>query len=150
MLLDDLDKDLLDYVWRADKKGYLHRNTSRTVNGVKTFVHCSMARIIATRMVGRTLTSKEIVDHINHCVQDNRRANLRMTTVRGNAQNLVKSRGKSKYIGVSFDKNGGTWRAQCGPSGRNRNLGSFQSQESAAQAYNFAAEKMGYLTTNNL
>jgi len=82
----------------------------------------------------------EYVDHINGDKLDNRACNLRACT---NAQNLYNSRqrlgGHSKYKGVSWNKGNQKWVAYITVNGRNKHLGCFKDQESAAMAYNRAS-----------
>lgn len=76
------------------------------------------------------------IDHINHNVQDNRKANLRFCT-RG--QNIRNNRpfAKSGYKGVypNFNK----WNARIHHNGKSVFLGTHSTPELAAKAYNKAA-----------
>lgn len=61
------------------------------------------------RKLSRYLTHQTdpnvFVDHINSIKSDNRRTNLRITDVRGNNQNLSKSKNcSSRHLGVSYSK----------------------------------------------
>lgn len=86
-----VDDDLFGYLNRW-KWHYNCGYAERKENGK----HIRMHRVI--------LKTKRIVDHINGNSLDNRRANLRPANTSTNAMNMRKSRGVSKYKGVSFDK----------------------------------------------
>lgn len=84
-----------------------------------------------------------VVDHINHNGLDNRRANLRVVTQQQNSWNSTRGlhRGKSRYKGVSWDKNNRKWAATIRVGGRCKRLGFFEDEISAARAYDAAAKK---------
>ena len=91
-----------------------------------------------------------VVDHINHDGLDNRRANLRVCTVKENAANqatLTISK-KSKYRGIA--PRDGKWVARIYKDKRYVHLGRFVDAESAARAYDVAArESFGAFATLN-
>lgn len=77
-----------------------------------------------------------VVDHINGNTLDNRRENLRVCT---NAQNLTNTRKKTsntKYKGVHRQKGRTNYMAVIGHGGKCIYLGTFETEELAAQAYN--------------
>lgn len=75
------------------------------------------------------------VDHINRNGLDNRRQNLRILTSAGNAQNVSKRRGptSSRFRGVSFARKRNNWMAYLRIDGKMLNLGSFATEEEAAE-----------------
>lgn len=75
-----------------------------------------------------------IIDHINGNGLDNRRRNLRCCTHRQNCQNRHSAR-TSIHPGVSFEKQTYMWKAQMQTNGVNKNLGRFELEEDAAEAY---------------
>jgi hypothetical protein len=91
----------------------------------------------------------DIVDHVNNEPLDNRRCNLRICSARENAQNVKSSnQKKGKYKGVYASAAAGRWCAAIAagekrPNGKRKrvHLGSFDSPELAAQAYDRAALK---------
>ena len=83
----------------------------------------------------------EIVDHIDGNGLNNRRDNLRICTVRQNAQNRRVLANTSKYKGVSWDARHKHWVAAIIVNGRRIKLGSFKSEAIAAHMYNRAATR---------
>jgi hypothetical protein len=82
-----------------------------------------------------------VIDHVNGCGLDNRRANLRLATVAQNAWNARKRNPRSGYKGVWFAKDKGLWRAVIVCHGQRKHLGYFKDKRQAAQAYDMAAKK---------
>ena len=79
------------------------------------------------------------VDHINHNRLDNRMSNLRSVSAKINNHNRKKKKGcSSEYIGVY--KTGSKWGACITINGKTKNLGSFEVEKEAAQAYNNEAK----------
>ncbi|OHB78622.1 MAG: hypothetical protein A2Z25_16745 [Planctomycetes bacterium RBG_16_55_9] len=82
-----------------------------------------------------------VIDHINGCGLDNRRANLRLATVAQNAWNARKRNPRSGYKGVWLAKDKGLWRAAIVHHGKREHLGYFNDKRDAARAYDQAAKK---------
>jgi hypothetical protein len=84
------------------------------------------------------------IDHINGVRDDNRICNLRQVTRQTNTQNLRTNKGAtSRFLGVSWEAYTGRWKAQIkGPDGKHRNLGRFDVEEDAYQAYLDAKRKL--------
>jgi dCMP deaminase len=81
-----------------------------------------------------------VVDHINNNTLDNRRCNLRIVTTKENSMNKKKQINcSSKYIGVH--KNKKKWIAQIVVNGENKHLGSFDREQDAALARDYATKK---------
>jgi len=87
------------------------------------------------------LPGVEVVDHHNGNGLDNRRANLRPSTVTENNRNRRRRRDNtSGYKGVWT--RGARWHARIKADGRERYLGSHPTPESAAHAYDAAARDL--------
>jgi hypothetical protein len=131
-LVDDEDFEYLNqWKWYASKQGknyYAERNYS---NG-------DISAIFMHRVIMDTPMELD-TDHIDHNGLNNQRSNLRICTHRENQCNCI-SHGRSKYLGVSFNY-GKYIVASIKIKGRTKRLGTFNTEESAARAYDIAAKK---------
>lgn len=111
--------------WQTHPKGYIHSREGK------------LHRIIVDAPDGL------LVDHINHDKADCRRENLRLVTDAQSVRNrkkLRRSRGPaSPFIGVH--KNGRKWIARIVMDGRRKSVGTYETQEEAARAYDAAAKQ---------
>lgn len=71
------------------------------------------------------------VDHINRDPFNNTRRNLRPCSKNENLKNKTSWLGKEKFIGISFDKSRGLWKAYIGIDGKRKLLGRFKTEDSA-------------------
>jgi len=130
---------LSEFIWSRGLHGggktYVYRYETAEHGSKKLYIH----RVILAA------GPNEMVDHINGDTLDNRRANLRITTSQGNAQNRAKVRTYKKklptsvYIGVSWVKARGVYRAYIRLNGKQIHLGYFVDPVEAAKAYDRAA-----------
>ena len=78
------------------------------------------------------------IDHINRDPSDNRWCNLRSASPRDNVMNRRSYRmrldNKSGYVGVSFMRSCGKWRAELSMNGTRQYLGIFATSSEAAEA----------------
>lgn len=82
------------------------------------------------------------LDHINGVRDDNRIANLRLATKSENCRNAqISIKNKSGFKGVHWNKASKKWRATCKAGARPTYLGSFDTAEAAAIAYQEFASK---------
>lgn len=136
-IVDDSDYDVLcKYKWHA----------------MDTIGRVVAARVITNEDYTRTLqllhrvimiAPPELeVDHINGNTLDNRRSNLRLCTHQENCMNASVAKHSSKFKGVSRNVTGKKWVAQIRYNNRLIYLGSFESEESAAKAYNVKASEL--------
>lgn len=89
------------------------------------------------------ITQDTNIDHINGNGLDNRRANLRKANAYQNSWNSKSHAGsKSKYKGVSWNKERQKWKAQITCKGTHYNLGHFDTEEAAAKVYDARAKKL--------
>jgi hypothetical protein len=83
------------------------------------------------------------VDHINGDGLDCRRENMRTATHSQNMHNAAVHRdARSGYKGVSFNPRNGRWVARMRIDGKHRHLGTFDSPEDAAHAYDAVARRV--------
>lgn len=73
-------------------------------------------------------------DHLSFDTLDNRRANLRIATPAANKRRVPGRGGSSQFVGVTYDKQRGKWRAQIQIDGKVLNLGRYATEVEAAAA----------------
>lgn len=123
------------YKWLQTRGGYV-----RTYGFDARKPRLSMHRVIMNAKDG------ELVDHINHFADDNRRCNLRLATGKQNMQNTLKTKTltTSQYKGVCFQPKTSAknpWVAKICVDGERMLLGWFPTEFEAALAYDIAALK---------
>ena len=142
-IIDPIDADLVSIAWiaRTTKSGvtYLHQNiwkeNKRTTEQIQ--------RLIMSRILGRSLTKSEYVDHEDRDGLNNRRENLRLCTFSQNLQNQKRhSNNTSGYKGVSFNKKLGKYAAYICANKKQKHLGYFTTPMEAHQAYCKAAKEL--------
>lgn len=121
--IDEEDLHLINHcLWHVGKDGYV---SGRSKAGISIRMH----QLICPDF--------KIVDHINRNKLDNRRVNLRepITFSHSSGNTAGWKRRSSPYKGVSFEKRTGNWVARI----QRTHLGTFNTAEQAAAAYNQAA-----------
>lgn len=146
--VDEVDAPLAGMGWYAKKAGtkeFPHYYACSRATIGRTRMDYFLHNVVWEAMMGTPLPSGFLVDHINGDKLDNRRENLRLATRADNEANKKKRRtqsgGKtsSKYKGVNKPKDRKKFRATLTFQHRQINLGSFESEREAAEAYNKAA-----------
>lgn len=137
-MVDDIDADLALEPWHAvvsEKTHYVIRNVRVDGEWATT---ARMHRIIMARVLGRTLSEDELVDHKDRDGLNNCRSNLRLADRSQNRANSPRNRNNTSGAkGVSPFKD--KWKVQITVQGKNLYLGLFSSKEEASRVYNAAA-----------
>lgn len=118
----------------GDIAGDLHKASGYTricIDGKRHYAH----RLAWLYMTG--VMPKNLIDHINGDRSDNRFCNLREATIQQNNQNqkISQKGNKSGFLGVSFKKATGKYKARVQANGKNKFLGYFVTPEEASKAY---------------
>ena len=123
---DDIYEKIKHHIWFAKQD----RNTfyaQTVINDKNVSLH---------RLIFGLTNPKIMIDHIDHNGLNNQKSNLRICTARENNQNRgIKTRGASKYMGVSFHNQTGKWRALIHHNGVKISLGLHKTEIEAANAY---------------
>lgn len=89
---------------------------------------------LARQILGLAYGDPRWADHKNHDTLDDRRENLRIVTPKQNRENQPSRGGSSAFVGVTWDRDRGRWRAQIQIDGRVVNLGRYLTEREAADA----------------
>ena len=121
--LDDIDK-IKDYKWYLDSKGYVYNTKVGLLH--RFIMDCP---------------SDKVVDHINHNSLDNRKSNLRVCSIQQNMMNQQKQKRDttSQYKGCYWSKKNKKWHARIKVNDKHKHIGLYDSEETAAIAYDKAA-----------
>ena len=123
--------------WCLSKDGYVWHHSGKNTQ----FLHHAVMGIRPHPSIR--------VDHINGDKLDNRRANLRIITPSGNAQNRPKITKRGTYRGVTWHKGKQKWIARGTVNYRTYQIGAFDLQEDAAEAVSaWRREHMPYSTAD--
>lgn len=126
-----VDKDVYDdvnkYKWNLNKDGYAQGDVAGKTITMHKYLKGQAPR-------------GQVIDHKNLNKLDNRKDNLKFSTISQNTQNRAKkSNTSSVYKGVTWDKIRNKWKAAIKHEGKPKNLGSFDNEIEAAEAYDTAA-----------
>lgn len=137
---DDFDRICM-FKWHYSKE-YAVRTRSNT----KVYMHREILNIPSYHQSGI------FVDHINGCKLDNRKINIRLSTMSQNIANSIKTKNlTSKYKGVHWDSLNSKYVAQIMKDRRSVFLGRFESEYDAAIAYDSKAiELFGPFARTNI
>jgi hypothetical protein len=130
-----LEECLIDF---EDMEYLRHYKLTRNKNYV------SVGRHLIHRLILDVSDPKTLIDHVNGNFLDNRRSNLRIASKSQNAMNSTKQKRKTSsiYKGVTWCKRTEKWKAYIYLNGKRKNLGSYISENEAAEKYNAAAESI--------
>lgn len=104
-----------------------------------------LAHRVIWEMVNGPIPDGMEIDHINGRRTDNRLQNLRVVTRSDNMRNQKRRRdNKTGYIGVTWEKRLGKYRAGISTEGVRQHLGIFDTAEEASAAYLRAARQLGF------
>lgn len=139
-LIEELDYD--------ESTGVFTRKSGKTKGKVAGSMHhegyiriCLLGRYESAHRLAWLFVHKQMpsmsIDHINGNKSDNRICNLRIATARQNSQNRVRptKANKSGFLGVCWVKAKKKFKAQIVISGKDKQIGLFNSPEEAHQAY---------------
>ncbi|WP_100503976.1 HNH endonuclease [Mycobacteroides abscessus] len=133
ILLDDVDRDLIQYKWN-NMEGYAYRQVGSRKGRTTILMH----REIAARSLGRALVRGEHIDHINGNRSDNRRRNLRVATRSENMRNRPHTRVNHlalKGVRLRHDLTSRPYLSMITLSDQRFYIGYFSSPEEAAWMY---------------
>jgi hypothetical protein len=88
-------------------------------------------------------------DHKNGNGLDNQKSNLRIVTHRQNCQNQHINK-TSKYVGLYWDKKANKWTSRIVINGKQKNLGSFDSEEEAYKSYIDKLKELGEVFVDDI
>ena len=113
-----------------NNKGYEYVRLSKNGKVKNHTIH----QLIAVAFLGHKPNGYElVVDHKDNNPLNNHVDNLQLITQRENTSK--KSRGSSKYTGVSWDKNSNKWMSKIFVNGKREYLGVFKNEISASNTY---------------
>lgn len=138
-LVDDADYAWLNqWKWQAMRNGYTFY-VARRIHVAKDKKRLEqMHRLILGLQSGDNL----LIDHIDGDGLNNQRVNLRVCTIAQNRRHSKKRMvGTSRYKGVCWHRGGDKWQSTIRVNKKQIHLGLFDSETSAASAYNRAASK---------
>jgi hypothetical protein len=143
-IVSDEDIEYLNqWKWsvHADNHGGIYAWRHPRVSGKRVAVR--MHNVVVERMTGKPIPEGCQVDHIDGNTLNNRRGNLRLVTPSQNCMNRRGKRGtSSSFKGVSWREDSRKWRAVITVDGKRKSLGSYDSEEEAARAYDSHAKEL--------
>lgn len=126
-IVDDEDfSRCLNLSWRITPNGYVCSNKHP-----QQLLH---------RFVLNLVNTKIETDHRNANLLDNRKSELRICNSSQNKHNQRKTRGKSKYKGVSWHKQNSKWQVHICYLSKRKNLGTYENEILAARIYDIWAK----------
>jgi hypothetical protein len=119
-------RNIKEPIGHIDNEGYL-----RVIfDGTRYRLH----RLVWILHNGQPIEDGCQIDHINGCRTDNRIANLRVVTSRGNNMNRLTHR-SGRLVGAHFHKASGRWTSSIRLNGKPKSLGYYDTEVDAHNAY---------------
>jgi AP2 domain-containing protein/HNH endonuclease len=139
-IIDDEDADLSDTRWVAAFNKTCGISGAYYVSNHRLgLIH----RVIMGRILGRDLTSDDMVDHRNGNSLDNRRGNLRLANQSLNNANRRKAKHSAQpYKGIRYRAHIQKWEARIWKDKKYYGLGCFETPEEAHEAYCSKAKEL--------
>jgi len=109
--------------------------------GMGGVISGASGRLIMARLIMKPRSDQD-VDHINGDKLDNRKHNLRICSHQENSWNSRHPRGPSGFVGVTFHKPTGKWRADISKDYKTIYIGLFETPELAALARDEKAREL--------
>ena len=79
--------------------------------------------------------NEQVVDHINHHKEDNRKCNIRLCTTKENNRNIgVQKNNTSGQTGIIYDEKYNCWRVSIPVDYKKINIGTFANKQDAVNA----------------
>ena len=129
---EDFEK-IISHTWQVNKKGYIYTQYM----GKKVFIHRIVMNIHGEDWINQR------VDHINHDVTDNRKANLRIVTPSQNTMNSkVRCESGTQIKGIYKRKDCDRYEVNIQKNGKQYYLGLYKTLDEAIKARKEAEEKM--------
>jgi hypothetical protein len=139
IIVDDIDRPLLESrSWRLKKRQRPDGSIAIMAVVSSDYTFGYYRTLYLHRLILGVNHPKLVVDHIDGNPLNNSRENLRVCTSRENSRNMGKRTG-AKYRGVNYRKDRKTWRAVIKVDYKFIHLGTFDTAEEAAYAYDQAA-----------
>jgi hypothetical protein len=121
--------------WYNPKRGRIQRHRRKTT--------CYLHRLILNA------TKSKVIDHIDGNGLNNTRKNLRLVSAMQNRRNTKKqSNNTSGYKGVYYSKKNKNWCSAVCHRGKNIYIGSYDTAEDAAKAYDAKIKELGWQIVN--
>ena len=131
--------DDCDYVKVKEHTWFAHKSKKKSIKdnwyaGTNIHIDGKYKTVHLHTLIMKTPKGYD-VDHIDGDGLNNQRSNLRICTRSENLRNQRKSKGASKYKGVSFFKTTNKWRVQL----KGKHIGLYNTEKEAAKVYNDVA-----------
>jgi hypothetical protein len=121
----------------TSNNGYMVVNLSANTRRAKKMVHT----LVAESFLNHKSTREKVVDHINNIKTDNNLNNLQIISHRENCSKDKKGY-LSRYVGVTYNGKNKKWVSMISINTKSTFLGSFDTEDRASIAYNFALTQL--------